>query len=203
MTFDRDTFHDYVASHGFGVPTAEAYQLAEKLFVRNPDYADLGHEVVARGLTSELAAESPTKIVLTAAQVRPLAIMLLTEPDVVGELDDPQVLADFRTHLVEVIARFTPRKLLDAGVVEVLANAGEDGVLHDPDILDAVGGVIANCCGGEVHEVIEFDDTPRLVIRANDSIADPENLLSSNAWRYAYEQPAKPGTLDNEPSPTP
>ena len=196
MTFDRDTFHDYVASHGFGVPTQEAYELAEKLFVRNPDYADLGHEVVARGLTTDFEGEKPNKLVVTAAQLRPLVIMLATAPEEVGELDNPQTHADFRTELLRTMARFAPKAMLDATATEVLADMGEGSLFHETDSLDELAGVVCGFCGGTVQEVLEHNDMPMVIIRANDSVSDPENILSSNAWAYANRQPRNPGERD-------
>lgn len=52
-SFDEDMAHDYVASHGFGVPTQEGLRVAKVLFDNGDEYADIGHEVVARGLTVE------------------------------------------------------------------------------------------------------------------------------------------------------
>lgn len=51
--FDRDTFHDFVAAHGFGQPTDEGYKLGESLMRTGDDYATAAAEVAARGLTTE------------------------------------------------------------------------------------------------------------------------------------------------------
>lgn len=49
--FDEDMAHDYIASHGFGVPTAEGLAHAQLLFEAGDDYATIGHEIVGLGLT--------------------------------------------------------------------------------------------------------------------------------------------------------
>jgi len=48
--FDRDTFHDYVISHGYGSPTEEGYMLGKELMQSGDDYATAAAEVSARGL---------------------------------------------------------------------------------------------------------------------------------------------------------
>lgn len=50
-TFDEDMAHDYIASHGFGVPTVEGLAHAKLLYEAGDDYATIGHEIVARGMT--------------------------------------------------------------------------------------------------------------------------------------------------------
>lgn len=52
-TFDADTFHDYVAAHGFGAPTDEGERQGKQLMMDGDDYATAAFEVVARGLTTE------------------------------------------------------------------------------------------------------------------------------------------------------
>ena len=52
-TFDPDECHDFVVSHGFGEPTEAGYSLARELFAAGDDYATIGHEVVARCLTTD------------------------------------------------------------------------------------------------------------------------------------------------------
>lgn len=49
-SFDQDMFHDYVVAHGYGEPSTEAYELAEKWFWQGHDYAVIAAEVVARDL---------------------------------------------------------------------------------------------------------------------------------------------------------
>lgn len=49
--FDEDTAHDYIVSHGFGIPTEEGMEVAKMLFENGDDYATIGAEVTARGLT--------------------------------------------------------------------------------------------------------------------------------------------------------
>lgn len=49
-TFDQDMFHDYVVAHGYGVPSNDAYELAEKWFCLGHDYADIAAEIVSRDL---------------------------------------------------------------------------------------------------------------------------------------------------------
>jgi hypothetical protein len=51
--FDRDTFHDYVVTHGYGQPTEEGYEVGQELMKTGDDYATAAAEVVARGLTAE------------------------------------------------------------------------------------------------------------------------------------------------------
>ena len=53
--FDKDLCHDVVVSHGFGAPTDAGYTVAEELFTQGNDYATIGHELVARSLTTELS----------------------------------------------------------------------------------------------------------------------------------------------------
>ncbi len=55
MTMDRDTFHDYVVAHGCGAPTETAYATGVQLLAQGDDYATAAAEVVARGMTEELA----------------------------------------------------------------------------------------------------------------------------------------------------
>jgi hypothetical protein len=57
-SFDEDMAHDYIASHGFGVPTEEGLKVARMLFDNGDEYADIGHEVVARALTIEPSDDS-------------------------------------------------------------------------------------------------------------------------------------------------
>ncbi|KZX58070.1 hypothetical protein A3709_19180 [Halioglobus sp. HI00S01] len=49
--FDETQAADYIASHGNGDPTADGIALARKLFANGSTYAEIGHEVVFRGLT--------------------------------------------------------------------------------------------------------------------------------------------------------
>jgi hypothetical protein len=51
--FDEIELADYVCSHGFGDPTQEGVELGKKLIADGDDYATAGHEIVARGLTTE------------------------------------------------------------------------------------------------------------------------------------------------------
>ncbi|APD91994.1 MAG: hypothetical protein CBC55_02640 [Gammaproteobacteria bacterium TMED95] len=53
--FDKDLCHDFVVSHGFGAPTDTGYTVAVELFSQGDDYATIGHELVARSLTTELS----------------------------------------------------------------------------------------------------------------------------------------------------
>lgn len=55
--FNWDEAQDYAASHGFGLPLQSARSVAEKLFREGDDYATIGHEIVALGLTSDLENE--------------------------------------------------------------------------------------------------------------------------------------------------
>jgi hypothetical protein len=48
--FDAVQFADFVASHGFGDPTPEGYNLGLQLYAAGDDYATIGAEVTARGL---------------------------------------------------------------------------------------------------------------------------------------------------------
>ena len=47
--------NDFVVSHGFGAPTDAGYTVAEELFTQGDDYATIGHELVARSLTTALS----------------------------------------------------------------------------------------------------------------------------------------------------
>lgn len=51
MTFDRDEFHDYVVTHGYGAPTEEGYKVGLELFNTGDDYSAAAFEIVSRGLT--------------------------------------------------------------------------------------------------------------------------------------------------------
>lgn len=53
QAFNWDEAHDYIASHGIGLPTNEARSVALDLFVTGVDYATIGHEITARGLTHQ------------------------------------------------------------------------------------------------------------------------------------------------------
>jgi hypothetical protein len=55
--FSRETFEDYVLSHGFGEPTRHGLVLGQQLYDAGDDYATIGHEIVARGLTADLEHE--------------------------------------------------------------------------------------------------------------------------------------------------
>lgn len=55
--FDWDEAQDYVATHGCGLPLKSARPVAEQLFREGDDYATIGHEIVALGLTSVLENE--------------------------------------------------------------------------------------------------------------------------------------------------
>ena len=48
--FDHEVFHDYVVAHGYGEPSSEAYELAERWFWQGNDYALIAAEIVARDL---------------------------------------------------------------------------------------------------------------------------------------------------------
>lgn len=52
-TFDRDTFHDFVVTHGYGEPTEDGFAVGQELMRSGDDYATAAAEVVARGLTTE------------------------------------------------------------------------------------------------------------------------------------------------------
>ncbi|RCW64045.1 hypothetical protein DET61_11686 [Marinobacter nauticus] len=49
--FDWEKCEDYIASHGFGPADAQAQSVARELWEEGDDYATIGHEIVARGLT--------------------------------------------------------------------------------------------------------------------------------------------------------
>lgn len=60
--FDWERCEDYIASHGFGSALLTAQDVARELYEQGDDYATIGHEIVARGLTfdqedDELAEE--------------------------------------------------------------------------------------------------------------------------------------------------
>lgn len=52
-TFDRETFADYVVSHGLGEPTENAFKVGEMLFLEGYGYATTAACVVSRGETHE------------------------------------------------------------------------------------------------------------------------------------------------------
>ncbi|WP_455233241.1 hypothetical protein [Geopseudomonas aromaticivorans] len=54
--FDRDEFHDFVVSHGFGSPTEEAYQWAAHKYAQDQDYAGIAADVVTQGWIVETDA---------------------------------------------------------------------------------------------------------------------------------------------------
>ncbi|MCP4116144.1 MAG: hypothetical protein GY737_12205 [Desulfobacteraceae bacterium] len=49
--FDWEKCEDYIASHGFGPALLKAQEVARELWELGDDYATIGHEIVARGLT--------------------------------------------------------------------------------------------------------------------------------------------------------
>lgn len=51
--FDTNTAEEYISSHGFGDATPEGLGMAEELYEEGLYYSDIGHEIVAQGLTSE------------------------------------------------------------------------------------------------------------------------------------------------------
>lgn len=50
--WDRDTFHDFVVTHGFGPPSEEGYLAGFRLFEQCGDYALVAAEIACRGLTT-------------------------------------------------------------------------------------------------------------------------------------------------------
>jgi hypothetical protein len=56
--FDRDTFQDFVCSHGFGEASEEGIQLGIMLTMTGDDYATAAAEVSARGLTIDAEEEN-------------------------------------------------------------------------------------------------------------------------------------------------
>jgi len=50
--FDWEKCEDYIVSHGFGDALFAAQDVARKLWGEGDDYATIGHEIVARGLTT-------------------------------------------------------------------------------------------------------------------------------------------------------
>lgn len=51
--FTAAAFAEYVASHGFGMPLPEAYDLGRSLVEAGDDMAEAAAEVCARGLTDD------------------------------------------------------------------------------------------------------------------------------------------------------
>ncbi|KRW83694.1 hypothetical protein [Marinobacter sp. P4B1] len=55
--FDWERCEEYILSHGFGEPLFVAQAVARELWAEGDDYATIGHEVVARGLTAGASVE--------------------------------------------------------------------------------------------------------------------------------------------------
>lgn len=47
--FDREMFHDYVITLGYGPPSKKAYSVARRWFMSGEPYSQIAKEVVFRG----------------------------------------------------------------------------------------------------------------------------------------------------------
>lgn len=59
--WERDQFHDFVVTHGFGAPSEAGYSVGRHLIATGDDYATAAAEVVCRGLTLQSDEKADAK----------------------------------------------------------------------------------------------------------------------------------------------
>lgn len=136
---------------------------------------------------------STERVCITVRQLQCCIAALLHAPEGVGELCEEEAFSKFVAGITRVAVDHAPTCLLDRSLGEVISDTDPASSLlySDDDAFLSLAECVAEHCGGSVEpmNIGERPGHPCIEVSPNDSLPDPDDILSSGAWSYAHQQP--------------